>query len=95
MCVCVYCRPHNAIGPFGHVIKIKMATSQNGGDSDSQKAAKRQKTAADGAGSDGDPAAERTVSGFEVGRILRDSVREKNIFVHGKVRSENSRKSLS
>ncbi|XP_060764297.1 m7GpppX diphosphatase [Neoarius graeffei] len=62
-----------------------MATFQNGGDSDSQKAAKRQKTAADGAGSDGEAAAERAVSGFEVGRILRDSVREKNIFVHGKI----------
>lgn len=72
-----------------------MATSQNGGDSDPQKPAKRLKTDANDTGNDGEPAAERSISGFEVGRILRDSTREKNIFAHGKVRSENSRESHS
>lgn len=65
-----------------------MAGSRNGGDS--IKVAKRLKTDENVDGNDDSPAEERSVSGFEVERILRDSAREKNIFVHGKVRAEKS-----
>lgn len=68
-----------------------MAASQNGGGSDPQNEAKRLKTDGNDAGNDGEHTAERSISGFEVGRILRESAREKNIFVHGKVQSEKSR----
>ncbi|XP_053500877.1 m7GpppX diphosphatase [Ictalurus furcatus] len=62
-----------------------MAASQNGGGSDPQNEAKRLKTDGNDAGNDGEHTAERSISGFEVGRILRESAREKNIFVHGKL----------
>lgn len=88
MYVLPYCSKHNAIGPFGHV--SKMAASQNVGASDLNTTAKRLKTVENDGGNDGEAAAERCISGFEVGRILRDSAREKNIFLHGKVRTEKS-----
>ncbi|KAG7322653.1 hypothetical protein KOW79_013999 [Hemibagrus wyckioides] len=58
-----------------------MAATQNSVESETQRETKRHKPDEN----DGKPAAESSISGFEVGRILRDSAREKNIFVHGKI----------
>lgn len=58
-----------------------MAESENGG------AAKRLKTdAGNDCGDAVEPISDSLVSDFEISRILRDCAREKNIFIHGKVR---------
>lgn len=58
-----------------------MAESENGA------AAKRLKTDAENdCGDAGEPSSDSLVSDFEISRILRDCAREKNIFIHGKVR---------
>lgn len=58
-----------------------MADCENG------TAAKKLKTDTDNECKDfGDFLSDSPVSGFEITRILRDSAREKNIFIHGKVR---------
>ncbi|TSV15274.1 m7GpppX diphosphatase [Bagarius yarrelli] len=58
-----------------------MAAAQNSGDAETHQAAKRLKTDETEAGNNG----EKFISNFEVGRVLRDSTREKTIFVHGKI----------
>ncbi len=67
-----------------------MAESENGA------AAKRLKTDAENdCGDAGEPSSDSLVSHFEISRILRDCAREKNIFIHGKVRvREREQKSL-
>jgi len=58
-----------------------MAESENGG------AAKRPKTDADDEHRDaGERSPDSPVSDFEITRVLRECAREKNIFIHGKVR---------
>lgn len=68
-----------------------MAESENG------RAAKRLKTDADNERGDvGEVSSDSPVSDFEITRILRDCSREKNIFIHGKVRvQERDKKSLT
>ncbi|XP_016125074.1 m7GpppX diphosphatase [Sinocyclocheilus grahami] len=62
-----------------------MADSENGG------AAKRLKTDAENdCGDAGEPVSDSLVSDFEISRILRDCAREKNIFIHGKVKDQDA-----
>uniref|UniRef100_A0A8C2J666 m7GpppX diphosphatase n=1 Tax=Cyprinus carpio TaxID=7962 RepID=A0A8C2J666_CYPCA len=62
-----------------------MAESENGG------AAKRLKTdAGNDCGDAGEPISDSLVSDFEISRILRDCAREKNIFIHGKVKDQDA-----
>lgn len=67
-----------------------MAESENG------RAAKKPKTDADNEHGDvGEVSSDSPVSDFEITRILRECSREKNIFIHGKVRlQERDKKSL-
>ncbi|XP_043085186.1 m7GpppX diphosphatase [Puntigrus tetrazona] len=62
-----------------------MAENENGG------SAKRLKTDAENdRGDTGEPSCDSLVSDFEVSRILRDCAREKNIFIHGKVKDQDA-----
>lgn len=67
-----------------------MAESENDG------TAKRAKTDADNERGDvGEVSSDNPVSDFEITRILRECSREKNIFIHGKVRvQEKDKKSF-
>ncbi|KAG1970169.1 m7GpppX diphosphatase [Pimephales promelas] len=62
-----------------------MAESENGG------AAKRPKTDADDEHRDaGERSPDSPVSDFEITRVLRECAREKNIFIHGKVKGQDA-----
>ncbi len=70
-------------------VGLIMAESENGA------AAKRLKTDAENdCGDAGEPSSDSLLSDFEISRILRDCAREKNIFIHGKVRVWEREKSL-
>ncbi|XP_056591742.1 m7GpppX diphosphatase [Triplophysa dalaica] len=53
-------------------------------------AAKKLKTDTDNECKDTEFLSESPVAGFEITRILRDSAREKNIFIHGKVKDQDA-----
>ncbi|XP_016397404.1 m7GpppX diphosphatase-like isoform X2 [Sinocyclocheilus rhinocerous] len=60
-------------------------------ESENERAAKRLKTdAEDDCGDAGELSSDSPVSDFEITRILRDCAREKNIFIHGKVKDQDA-----
>lgn len=65
-------------------------------ESENDRASKRSKTdAINERGEAGERTSDSPVSDFEISRILRECAREKNIFIHGKVRvQERDEKTL-